>query len=38
VSKDSGYKKFLKFVKDREKVAEELRVGDVVERHLIDGE
>lgn len=34
---DSGIKKFLKFG-DREFMAEKLRVGDVVERHLRDDE
>lgn len=34
---DSGFKKFLKFG-DKQMMAERLRVGDVVERHLTDGE
>lgn len=32
-----GYKRSLKFG-DREKMVSNLRVGDVVERHLVDGE
>lgn len=34
---ESGFKKFLKFG-DKEMMAEKLRVGDVVERHLRDNE
>lgn len=35
-SKD-GLKRYLKFG-DRSGIAERLRIGDIVERHLIDGE
>eukprot|EP01105_Mastigella_eilhardi_P025761 TRINITY_DN7112_c0_g1_i1.p1 TRINITY_DN7112_c0_g1~~TRINITY_DN7112_c0_g1_i1.p1 ORF type:complete len:1449 (-),score=402.34 TRINITY_DN7112_c0_g1_i1:65-4234(-) len=34
---ETGFKRFLKFG-NREKVASELKVGDVVERHLISGD
>lgn len=37
VAASNGFKKFLKFG-NRLDVAEKLRVGDVVERHVIDGE
>lgn len=33
----SGFKKFLKFG-NRNAVAESLRIGDIVERHIIDGD
>lgn len=32
-----GFKRFLKFA-DREAIAANLRIGDTVERHLVDGE
>lgn len=32
-----GMKRFLKFG-DRKKIAKEMRIGDIVERHLIDGD
>ena len=37
VSVGNGFKKFLKFG-NRAEQAERLRIGDVVERHIIDGE
>lgn len=37
VQTGAGFKKFLKYG-DRNKIAEDLRVGDVVERHLRDGD
>ena len=33
----SGFKKFLKFG-NRLDMAQKLRIGDVVERHILDGE
>jgi DNA-directed RNA polymerase III subunit RPC1 len=33
-----GTKKFLKFVPDRKKLAADLQEGDVVERHIMDGD
>lgn len=36
-SVDNGFKKFLKFA-NRSEMSQKLRVGDVVERHIIDGE
>lgn len=35
--KDGGYKVNLKFG-DREKIAGDLQIGDIVERHLVDGD
>lgn len=37
VKKDGGYKQNLKFG-NRPKAAEDLEIGDVVERHLVDGD
>lgn len=37
VKKDGGFKQNLKFG-NRSKAAEELEIGDVVERHLVDGD
>ncbi|KAF3761135.1 hypothetical protein M406DRAFT_47384 [Cryphonectria parasitica EP155] len=37
VKKDGGYKVNLKFG-NRQKIAEDLEIGDVVERHLVDGD
>jgi DNA-directed RNA polymerase III subunit RPC1 len=37
VQTNSGIKKFLKYG-DRNKIAEELRIGDIVERHIQDGD
>jgi len=37
VAGSTGFKKYLKFG-NREDVADKLRVGDVVERHIIDGD
>lgn len=37
VKKDGGYKVNLKFG-NREKIAEDLEIGDIVERHLVDGD
>ena len=36
-SASSGFKKFLKYA-NPEDAAKKLRIGDIVERHLIDGE
>ena len=36
-SRAEGVKRFLKYAK-RDEVADRLRVGDTVERHLVDGE
>ena len=36
-SAGAGFKKFLKFG-NRNNIADGLKIGDVVERHLIDGE
>lgn len=33
----NGFKKFLKFGR-RDEIADRLQVGDIVERHLVDGE
>jgi DNA-directed RNA polymerase III subunit RPC1 len=33
----NGFKKFLKYG-NREETANKLRIGDIVERHLVDGE
>lgn len=35
--KDGGYKVNLKFG-DRQKIAKDLQIGDIVERHLVDGD
>lgn len=37
ISVNSGFKKYIKFG-DRSEHAERLRVGDTVERHVVDGE
>lgn len=37
IKKDGGYKVNLKFG-NRDKMAEDLEIGDVVERHLVDGD
>lgn len=37
ISANSGFKKYVKFG-DRSEHAERLRIGDTVERHVVDGE
>lgn len=37
---DTGFRKYLKVLKPkfRVKLAEELKIGDLVDRHIVDGE
>ncbi|KAL6060056.1 DNA-directed RNA polymerase subunit [Balamuthia mandrillaris] len=38
IDRDDGSKRLLKFVPDRKQAANALKLGDTVERHLIDGD